>query len=203
MPCSNCVRCVHSQWQLCSPRSRSLRGGACRIFGEADDLSARFPPSRCSERNRHLGRRWRRGVDSGRRLSIGTTVPINPPLLVIDGLGVEPGKPRPAARRAGTNNALSFNGPRARWASTRAPTITGLAGATPQLAAGVPLAVVGVGGFQKFNCCGGLDHDHRRGQPVPARHGHRDGRPARRHRARSWPPASTTATGPASPASSS
>jgi hypothetical protein len=34
--------------------------------------------------------------------------------------------------------------------------ITGFATATPNIAAGIPLAVVGVGGTQKISCCGGL-----------------------------------------------
>jgi PEP-CTERM motif-containing protein len=98
--------------------------------------------------------------------SFGTTAPINPPLLVINGFGIggpgQLGGTLPLA--PGTNQALAWNGVTGTMGlSLSAYLITGFGlpptTATPtptNIAAAIPLAIVGVGGNQKFTALGGL-----------------------------------------------
>jgi hypothetical protein len=106
----------------------------------------------------------------GNVFSIVTVAPINPPLLVINGFGV--GAPGQGGFRdlgtnplnPGTNKALAFGGTTGTMGlSVSAYLITGFNGTpttglpTPtNLAAAIPLAIVGVGGNQKFTALAGL-----------------------------------------------
>ena len=101
---------------------------------------------------------WPAGI-----FSIVTTAPINPPLLVIDGFGIgAPGQvgtgQLPLA--PGSNQALHWNGVSGTMGlDLSAYLITGYAsgmGTTPNNQAAIPLAIVGVGGTQKFVALGGL-----------------------------------------------
>jgi hypothetical protein len=89
-----------------------------------------------------------------------TTGPIVPPLLAIDGYGVgAPGQvgSGPLPLDPGTSKALSWNGVTGTMGlSASFYLISGVAGTTPQVVAGIPLAIVGVGATQKFSCCGGI-----------------------------------------------
>jgi hypothetical protein len=91
--------------------------------------------------------------------SIAGTVPINPPLLVIDGFAVgavDQSGTGQLPLDPGTNQALAFGGVTGTMGlDLSGYLITGFASA-PNLAAGIPLAVVGVGGTQKAVYAGGL-----------------------------------------------
>jgi hypothetical protein len=98
--------------------------------------------------------------------SIATTAPINPPLLVINGFAVgapgQLGGSLPLA--AGTNKAFAFNGVTATMGlDLSAYLLTGFrlppTPSTPtptNVAAAIPLGIIGVGGTQKFTALAGL-----------------------------------------------
>jgi hypothetical protein len=98
--------------------------------------------------------------------SIATTAPINPPLLVINGFGIgAPGQLGGSLwLAAGTNKALAFNGVTGTMGlDLSAYLITGfelpptITTPTPtNIAAAIPLGIIGVGGTQKFTALGGL-----------------------------------------------
>ena len=90
---------------------------------------------------------------TGRDLSLVTTAPLNPPLLVIDGFGAgAPGQGGTGQLplNPGTNQALAWNGVTGTMGlDLSAYLITGYsngAGPTPNNQAAIPLGIVGVGG---------------------------------------------------------